>query len=384
MRFLKLKREERLSLARFLMEEEINYLLKLTDDDVTKSNMIRWFAIQRKTQPMFSPQDKFRLPKGKLHNDTDIITSVGKYIFNLFIISPFQGKINYVNEPITKKRLEDLEAQISQLVLDEIIPCDWFIDYLNRIQWFGYIGVDFITPALTEGLIIPNEVVKKRKEELIKQNKAAIEAGDAKVATAMEGELMDLAKKVLKDDPGIDLYNSGAKSKLGTHYKAFSGMQGAVLDNATGKYNVCVSNYMDGIDKKEYAAFGDTIVYAAYSRAVGTEKGGYITKQMFAAFQTVSLDDKGTDCHTTKTLDIVLTKNNYKLFLYRYIVEGGKLVRIDNTNIKNYIGKTVHLRSVLYCQNPKLCNKCSGDLYYNLDIKNAGLTVTKVGSVVDN
>ena len=65
-------------------------------------------------------------------------------------------------------------------------------------------------------------------------------------------------------------------------------------------------------------------------------------------------------------------------------VENGKLVRLDNTNIKSYIGKLVHFRSVLFCQNEKLCNKCAGDLYYNLDIQNVGLTVTRVGSAVLN
>lgn len=105
---------------------------------------------------------------------------------------------------------------------------------------------------------------------------------------------------------------------------------------------------------------------------------------MFAAFQSLTLDEKDSDCGSTKTLNLLLTNKNYKLFLYRYIVEGGKLVRLDNTNIKSYIGKEVKLRSALYCQSPKICNKCAGDMYYNLGIVNAGLTVTKIGSVVLN
>ena len=139
--------------ARYLTPEEVSFVLNLTEDDITKENLIKWFAIQKTIKPQFTPQDKFKLPKGKLHNKEEIITTVGRYLFNLFIINPFQGKLDYVNDPITKGRLEDIEANISQLVLDEICPVEWFIDYLNRIQWFGYVGVDFLTPGMSLGII---------------------------------------------------------------------------------------------------------------------------------------------------------------------------------------------------------------------------------------
>lgn len=105
---------------------------------------------------------------------------------------------------------------------------------------------------------------------------------------------------------------------------------------------------------------------------------------MFAAFQSVTLGPKGSDCKCKQNLSIKLTNNNYKLFTYRYIVENNELKRLDNNNIKEYIGRTVQLRSPLFCQSEKLCNKCAGDLYYNLEIENIGLTVTKVGSTILN
>ena len=80
---------------------------------------------------------------------------------------------------------------------------------------------------------MPNPIVQKRKAELIEQNKEEIAKGNATVATEMEAELVKLAKETLKDDSSIDLYNSGAKSKFATHYKAFSIMKGAVIILAT-------------------------------------------------------------------------------------------------------------------------------------------------------
>jgi hypothetical protein len=79
-----------------------------------------------------------------------------------------------------------------------------------------------------------------------------------------------------------------------------------------------------------------------------------------------------------------MNEKNYKLFLYRYIAEGNKLIQLDNNNIKNYIGKVIHLRSALFCQSEKLCSKCAGELYYKLGIKNIGLTTAKLSSSLLN
>ena len=371
-------------MGRFLNEEETKYVLSIKEDDITKQNLIKWFAIQKNTKPMFMQNDTFKLPANKLYNPTDTVTTVGSYIFNVFIVAPFKGAVPYINDTVNKGVLGGLESTLARLILDQKVSTEAFMDYLNRVQWLGYVVTDFMTPGMSEGIIIPNEAIQKRKAELLEKNKEALSKGDAVVAAQIEKELVDMSEKILATEDGYDIYKSKAKSSFGTHYKAFNIMKGPVKDNATGKYNICTSSYIDGVSLDEYHAFADTIVFAAHSRAVGTQDGGYITKKMFSAFQSLVLDKKGSDCGCTKTLDILLTKDNAKLFLFRYMVEGGKLVRLDNDNINNYIGKVVHFRSSMYCQSEKICNKCAGDLYYMLGIENAGLTVTKIGSVVLN
>ena len=66
--------------------------------------------------------------------------------------------------------------------------------------------------------------------------------------------------------------------------------------------------------------------------------------------------------------------------MYRYIIDGKKLVLLDDRTMLKYIGKTVKMRSVLYCTSDKRCNICAGELYYKLGIQNIGLTAAKVGS----
>lgn len=103
------------------------------------------------------------------------------------------------------------------------------------------------------------------------------------------------------------------------------------------------------------------------------------SKRLFAAFQSVVLDEPGSDCKSKNSLKILLTKENKKLFMYRYIVEGNKLTILDNSNIDKYIGKIVNLRTPQFCLTEKLCSKCAGELYYKLGIRNIGLTTSKIG-----
>lgn len=371
-----------------ISDSDVAYLLSLKDDDITKDLLIDLFAYGKTKKPRFQPNDTFTLPKDRMGNKEPIPTTVGRYIFNLFIIAPhFLPHIGYQNKPVTGGFLNKMEDDLSEYLLDRTIPAESFIDYLNRIQWLGYVMNDFLCPSMSFETIKADKSVLKKRDELVKQNKEELNRGtnhSAIVAAQIEEQLVKQAKDNLKGDPTMDLYDSGAKTKFGNQYKATNVMKGAIRDNATGGYNVATTSYVEGIRKEDYAAFGDTIVFAAYSRAVGTQKGGYETKKMFAAFQTVTLDEPGSDCRTKKTLTFTMDKSNYRLFLFRYIIENGKMVQLTNSNIESYIGKVVHLRSTLYCQSEKLCSKCAGELYYKLGIMNIGLTATRLSSSLLN
>ena len=103
-----------------------------------------------------------------------------------------------------------------------------------------------------------------------------------------------------------------------------------------------------------------------------------------AAFQTVVLDKPKSDCGTKVTLKIKLTKNNYKLFLYRNIKVGNNIVNLTDDNITKYINSYINLYDPMCCTGDKLCNKCAGDLYYKLGITNIGLTTSRLCSSIMN
>lgn len=149
----------------------------------------------------------------------------------------------------------------------------------------------------------------------------------------------------------MTLFKSGSRGSFEDNYKNMSIMIGPVKNPGTGKYDFVESNYVDGIEKKDLPAVGNSIVNAAYPKAVGTEKGGYLTKQFFAVYQSITLDEHGTDCGSKGYLTVTLTTNNIHDYLYQYIVEvGGKLVLLTDENSEQYIDKTVQFRPLLMSQ----------------------------------
>ena len=69
---------------------------------------------------------------------------------------------------------------------------------------------------------------EKKKEQLEKKYKEAIDNNDLAGINAMEKELLDFCKEYLKDDPSADMYNSGARSSWGNNFKNMYVMKGAV------------------------------------------------------------------------------------------------------------------------------------------------------------
>lgn len=105
-----------------------------------------------------------------------------------------------------------------------------------------------------------------------------------------------------------------------------------------------------------------------------------------ASQQAVTLDAVGTDCKSKRTIQVRLTPENKLDYTYRFILDKGKIVCLDEETIDSYVGKTVEMRSVKYCIAPegKICYTCAGKLFYLLNIRNSGLTSSRVSSTLLN
>lgn len=74
------------------------------------------------------------------------------------------------------------------------------------------------------------------------------------------------------------------------------------------------------------------------------------------------------DCGSRYTVNFDITMSNYKNFIGKFIVEADRsLVLLTIGNIKQYIDKTVHMRSVTCCRHTDgVCSVCAGLVVKNL------------------
>lgn len=371
-----------------LNEEQRQEIIKIKDENITKELFIRLFSTIDKKKPKYTPQDKFILYKGEIRNlkESQIETTIGRYIYNVFIVdSCFDGLIPYYNKVLDGKGFNEIDTKITQLLMDgKINVRDHYVKYQTKRAWLEYTPVEVLVPGFNYQILNPSKKIEQRKKELFKQYKKELDAGDITVAAKIESELLNLAKEELKDNPAMRLYEL-KKPSFGNNYKNMNIMVGPLRDNATGEYYITDSNYFNGIKKEEYSYFADMGIYGAYSRSVETREGGAGVKEVMSALQSTTLNpNRDSDCMTIYTLPVKLTKENINLYIYRYISTPKGLLLITYENKDSFIDKTVNMRTPLYCNDKKLCNKCAGDLYYRLGILNIGLSAAKITSTIMN
>lgn len=371
---------------RALSSEEVREVLSLTRKDITATLLKDYFAASLDSEARFNTYDTFTLPIGKLFNKETIETTIGRYIINMFCYpEAFLKKYGYVNKTLDKKTIEDIDKKIADMLLYDEITTKEYCEHLDNTEWISMNTAYFICPTMDFDIYKPiPEVIKKRDELFLKYNDA-IERGDTNASDEIEKELIDLSKKILKErgNEGYDFFESG-NFNFSNNYKKSAIFGSAVRDPYTQKISILKSNYMDGIDKKESIALAGLTVLGGYSRGVQTQKGGYETKKINNATQTIVLDSEGSDCGTPYFLKITIPPELKDMFIDRYISEGGELKLLTKENINNYVGKKVMLRSPMYCKSEKICSKCAGELFYRIGIKNAGLlTSTFSGSLMN-
>ena len=377
---------EKVIQGRSLGEEEVKELLALTSDSITGKLLEEYFAYTKSRKPKYCPQDYFVLPAGKLYNKSAESTTLGRYIFNLLILTETLGPIIGYQNKAFGKNINGFVSSIVKLFTEDKITSQEMNEFLDKINWIGFYLGKFMNASLSAEFVMTNPKISKRKEELLKQNDTAIKNGDSVVTAKIEEELLGIAKEEFKDSPEMQIYNSGCRGSFGNNYKCTSIMRGIVKDFVTGETYVSTSNLDEGIKPEEFKYYCDLSIAGTYGKAIETQDGGYQNKIMCTSFQSSVLDDEGSDCGSKLFYNAELTEKNYNKFIYRYIKDPNtnQLVELNDDNKSKYIGKIVKMRSPMYCKGDKICNKCAGNYYYKMGSKNVGLLTTEIGGIILN
>ena len=320
---------------------------------------------------------------GEWHGNKETIkTTLGRLLFNKIVVeaSGAHKLLGYINETIYKKTYEGLCNTLASAVLTNDISLEIMYKFLNYFENFFMRMHALVACSFTISTFKPLPQVMKKKDELFEKYKDELDESNPNNMIKMveiENELLALAKDLLKDDPGMMLYNSKANASFENNYKNTFITRGVITDPSTGKNHIVKNCYAEGVEKKDIPAFATAIVTGSYPKAVGTATSGYLSKNILAIMQNVKVSDTLHDCGSKGTVEIQV--NDPQAFLFKYVVENGKNVLLTPKNINQYAGKVVKIRSPLFCIGDKdggICEVCAGTQPKNLGIKNIGLTAS--------
>ena len=374
----------------------INHILKITQKDITYSTIMRLFG-SFNGKSLCHQYDTFTVPAGaykytnengkEVSNTNAFVTTIGIFLYNVFLIRDFGFGFlfGYINENIGKKRFNKMNQTLTYALMEDKINTKVYSDYLNYTQFLmPYETV--LSPNQSEAILTCTKAISKKKDELFKKYKDKIDAGDVSIAEIIEKELIAWVKETYKDDPGLDGYLSGAGGTMENNFKNMYIMTGAIRNpdpNAKQEYNIGKSSYFDGISADEYSMIANSLVAGPYSRAKKTEIGGYWEKLIRDGYQTIILDEAGTDCKSDKYIEVLLTEDNLQLHIYNWMIKpDGSLEELTSQNASKYFGKKVKMRHAEFCRNKScmICSKCAGNFMYRRGGRNIGLATIQLAA----
>lgn len=374
--------------------KDIEFLTSLKEEDITTSLIMQIFGDFGNRQ-RFNAYDIITIPAGgyggKLPNGKDkkntkpFTTTVGRFIFNKYFIESepeLLELLGYINESISKKFYGKIFDTLGYAIMEDRIAIETYKRFNVKTEKFmPYVSI--LSSNHSDNLLTITKQINKRKAELIKANQKAFDEGDVIVVDKVSKELLDYARELMKDDPAMDMFNSGACGSFENNFKNMFIMRGSVQNPDPRKsYNIITSNYIDGVSKEEYSMLANTLAAGPYSRAKKTELGGYWEKLFLSAFQHIILQEPDSDCGTKRHITMTLTDKNIKNVMYSYVINNdGSLTEIISQNRDKFIGKTVKLRFSSMCEaKDGICNKCAGNLFYRLGIRNVGASTPQIPS----
>ena len=267
--------------------KDVEFLINLKEDDITMSLVMELFGDFEKHQK-YNPYDIITVPTGAYGgllpngkekvNKQPFTTTVGRLIFNKYFIESepeLLGFFGFINENVGKKMYGKMFDSLGYAVMEDEISIDVYKRFCKKSQKFMPF-VSILAPNHSMNMLTITKKINKKKEELIKANKKAFDEGDVYIVDKVSKELLDYARELMKDDPAMDMFLSGAGGSFENNFKNMFIMRGSVQDPDPRKsYNIITSNYVDGVSQDEYAKLANTLAAGPYSRSKKTELGGY-------------------------------------------------------------------------------------------------------------
>lgn len=111
--------------------------------------------------------------------------------------------------------------------------------------------------------------------------------------------------------------------------------------------------------------------------ALNTSNSGYLSRKLIFLTINLELDLNTKDCGTNDKLRVdVDSEKKARLLIgkwFSFNKDDVNISIIDKENYKSLIGKTIFIRSPIFCKNEKICLTCYGEFYKKLDSRFIGV-----------
>lgn len=132
-------------------------------------------------------------------------------------------------------------------------------------------------------------------------------------------------------------------------------------------------NLIDGLSQEEFFLSTNGCRKGLLDVALNTGTSGYLSRKLIYACSNLKLGNK-SDCGTNDFLTVYVSDlKKAKMLLYRFIKDNDSLIRITEKNHKDFIGKTIKLRSPIFCKNKDICYVCYGDMHKHINSRFIGV-----------
>jgi len=270
-------------------------------------------------------------------------TTVGRVIFN----SLLPAKYPFVDEDVDKKKLNSILMDIFKLYGEKV-----FLDTIDKISRTGFEYYTVLSKSISlNDLEIPEEIEKLRKELAKIKDPVEFDKMYQKLIKELEKYLAKYGYDV------YDIVKSGARGS----WRQLAQMliaKGIVVDPSGNVMKPITSAFADGLSPTEYFKGGIGARSGVADRTLSTATTGYLTRRLVFATQSVLLS-KLLDCKTKQCLTIKVEPSMVDKLIGRYLKDG---TIISESYAKKLVGKTIELRSPIFCKSNRICRTCYGKL----------------------
>lgn len=303
-------------------------------------------------------------------------TTVGILLTNLVVLYETVGTASsYINGEITANKIKSLIDKImvddgdnipdGKASVTDVLKITKNLDYLEGLNQV------FVKASSLDVLTVHPEVIALR-DKLLNELEAQGKLDDPTAVAKAIDQVIGLDAKIQFSGPSKDFFINpkfidNARKKMFIIFDM-------VPDFNTGKYKLLRKSLNERWDVENYPAYINTAISASFDRGNATGEGGAEVK--LAILLTGRMLAIDTDCGSTRTETVNLSKLNFNGWVGGYYLKDGKVELLDKSQT-DLIGSILDFRVPQNCKQPddNLCRICCGEKLGSIETRLSSETV---------